>query len=604
MSEMQRNSTERWVAQIVRKSCERKGKEALGTVMARAITADVDSADDTTCSPSENRYPGWPGTTVFRVLISATKVGPIIGHKGEKVRKLCEETKACVRIIGGHLAAAERAVIIFAKEQPDELIPPAMDALLRVYQHIINDDGLDMGSDTTVVARILIRSEQAVSLIGEQGLMVNYIEEASKTNINVLDSDLPPVALEEDRIVEIWGQPARVRKALELVASHLRKYLVDRSVIPLFDPHVFLTMLHVEMPPCHYSDHHEGMPPFHYSDHPEGPLQAVTPVCHSEDHQREPPWTETYYSRCKNPVEAEVLEYRWEAPTSFGRCRSVTPPHNGVRAYRQETSSPPIRTYLSASIELGSHHMTAYELRASPLIGASATIGRVRSLISVHGQQALPLRKTCQSAKMGKHAHLGISLYGSESHPRRVSSSSAADLPPIRGMPEYELQESPSMRVYPPATVENLLHCRVSACGPEAPAHTLVPPIVIKSPEITSQVTEKMQVPIIYAEAVIGPTGARIDYIRRASRSSILINDLEGDAMSIEINGSSATDVQTAEQLIKNFMAEAAAASPGHNFDCIPSYLPAPRSPRADNLATSYTGRESGVTEQRLQMIY
>lgn len=61
-----------------------------------------------------------------------------------------------------------------------------MDALLRVYQNIINDDGLDMGSNTTVVARILIPSEQAVSLIGEQGLMINYIEEASKTNINVL----------------------------------------------------------------------------------------------------------------------------------------------------------------------------------------------------------------------------------------------------------------------------------------------------------------------------------------------------------------------------------------------------------------------------------
>ena len=61
-----------------------------------------------------------------------------------------------------------------------------MDALLRVYQHIINDDGLDMGSHTTVVVRILIPSEQAVSLIGEQGLMIKSIEEASKTNINVL----------------------------------------------------------------------------------------------------------------------------------------------------------------------------------------------------------------------------------------------------------------------------------------------------------------------------------------------------------------------------------------------------------------------------------
>ena len=110
MFEMQRNSTERWVTQMVRKSHELKGKEALGTVMARGTSNDGDSGDDTSCSAGENRYPGWPGTTVFRVLISSTKVGSIIGHKGEKVRRLCEETKACVCIIGGHLAAAERGV--------------------------------------------------------------------------------------------------------------------------------------------------------------------------------------------------------------------------------------------------------------------------------------------------------------------------------------------------------------------------------------------------------------------------------------------------------------------------------------------------------------
>jgi poly(rC)-binding protein 2/3/4 len=56
---------------------------------------------------------------------------------------------------------------------------------------------------------------------------------------------LPPVALEDDMIIEIWGLPARVHQALELVACHLRKYLVHRSVIPLFDPHVS----------CHYFEH-------------------------------------------------------------------------------------------------------------------------------------------------------------------------------------------------------------------------------------------------------------------------------------------------------------------------------------------------------------
>jgi poly(rC)-binding protein 2/3/4 len=59
-----------------------------------------------------------------------------------------------------------------------------------------------------------------------------------------------------------------------------------------------------------------------------------------------------------------------------------------------------------------------------------------------------------------------------------------------------------------------------------------------------------MQVPIFYAEAVIGPAGERIEYIRRTSRSNILISNSDG-AMSIEITGNAATDVLTAEQLIK-----------------------------------------------------
>lgn len=303
-------------------------------------------------------------------------------------------------------------------------------------------------------------------------------------------------------------------------------------------------------------------------------------------------------------LNADVFEYRREAPASFGRYRSVTPPHHGISAYRQETSSP-MRAYLSSPMDLWSHHnLTAYGWRATPSIGPSATVERIRSLISVYGQQAHPLRQTYQSAKMGKHPQLGISLYGSEAHPNRVSPTAATELPPTRGISACELQASPSLRMYPPATVENLLHCRVSACAPETPPHVVVPSLTSQSPAVTSQVTKKMQVPIFYTEAVIGPTGARIDYIRRASRSSILINDLEEGAMSIEITGSTATDVQTAEQLIKNFMAEAAAASPGHNYDFIPTYLPAPRSPGADILTTSHTGRECGLTEQRLQMIY
>jgi poly(rC)-binding protein 2/3/4 len=50
--------------------------------------------------------------------------------------------------------------------------------------------------------------------------------------------NVPPVALNDDRVVEIQGEPLGVQKAVELIASHLRKFLVDRSVLPLFETHV------------------------------------------------------------------------------------------------------------------------------------------------------------------------------------------------------------------------------------------------------------------------------------------------------------------------------------------------------------------------------
>uniref|UniRef100_A0A0D9XJP7 K Homology domain-containing protein n=1 Tax=Leersia perrieri TaxID=77586 RepID=A0A0D9XJP7_9ORYZ len=580
-------------------------------------------------SAGENRYPGWPGTSVFRMLIPATKVGAIIGHGGERVRRLCEETKACIRVIGGHFAAAERAVIIFAKERPDEPKPPAIDALLRVYKHTINYDGLDVRSNEIVVARILTPSEQAASLIRDQDSVIDYIKKASKTNIHVLDSDLPPVALEEDVIIEILGLPARVHNALELVASHLRKYLVHQSAIPLFDPHVRIPISSMDMPPSHYSDHPESLlheaspsyfhhsghpkglqhesspgPPgyFHYDDHPESLLHEASPGYYSvyaEDVQLERPWTDCYsrYPMESHLTHADMFEYREQAPTFLGSYRSVTPPN-----YWHEAEA-----YLSSPMELCLHHnlnayahkkKNAYVWRATPPIGPLDTVNRIRSLISVYGKQSHQLRQTYKSTKMGKHPHLGISLHGRDAYPIRVSPSPATKLPSSPGVSAHKQQVSP---VYQSTNVENLQHCRVSACAPEELPEVAVPSFSSQSPAVTSEVIMKMQVPIFYAEAVIGPTGARIEYIRHASRSSVIIKDNDEGAMSIEITGSAAADVQIAEQLIKNFMAEAAAASPDHSFDYIPSHLPAPRSPEQDIPTTSLTGRASdiGVLEER-----
>ena len=56
------------------------------------------------------KWPGWPGDSVFRLVVPVLKVGSIIGRKGELIKRLVEETKARVRILEGPVGATERIV--------------------------------------------------------------------------------------------------------------------------------------------------------------------------------------------------------------------------------------------------------------------------------------------------------------------------------------------------------------------------------------------------------------------------------------------------------------------------------------------------------------
>lgn len=58
----------------------------------------------------EQKWPGWPGENVFRILVPAHKVGGIIGRKGEYIKKTCEETRARIKILDGPPGTNERAV--------------------------------------------------------------------------------------------------------------------------------------------------------------------------------------------------------------------------------------------------------------------------------------------------------------------------------------------------------------------------------------------------------------------------------------------------------------------------------------------------------------
>jgi poly(rC)-binding protein 3/4 len=58
--------------------------------------------------------------------------------------------------------------------------------------------------------------------------------------------DLPVFALQDDRVVEVVGDPIGVHKAVEMIASHLKKFLVDRSIIPIFEMNVSV-LIHITL---------------------------------------------------------------------------------------------------------------------------------------------------------------------------------------------------------------------------------------------------------------------------------------------------------------------------------------------------------------------
>ncbi|PIN01297.1 PolyC-binding proteins alphaCP-1 [Handroanthus impetiginosus] len=352
-----------------------------------------------------DKWPGWPGESVFRMLVAAQKVGSIIGRKGEYIKKTCEETKARIKILDGPPGTRERAVMVSAKEEPDAPLPPAIDGLLKVHKRVV--DGLEndashppTGMGGKVSTRLLVPAAQAGSLIGRQGTTVKSIQEESNCIVRVLGpEDLPVFALQDDRIVEIVGEPASTHKAIELIASHLRKFLVDRSIIPIIE------------------------------------MQMQTPNSHVEHMPPAQPWG---------------------PPQSFQNARAG------------------------------------------------------------HGYGASP-----------------------------------RFMPPPRQFDNY----------FPPSDIplpsEKQPHHGISAYGREAPM-----PVHSSSQSATSvitQVTQQMQVPLSYADAVIGTQGASISYIRRVSGATVTVQETKGvpGEMTVEISGT-ASQVQTAQQLIQNFMAEAA----------------------------------------------
>jgi len=209
---------------------------------AQPPTETEADAAATASTPPEKRWPGWPGDCVFRLIVPVGKVGSIIGRKGELIKKMCEETRSRIRVLDAPLGTPDRIVLVSGKEDPEAALSPAMDAVVRIFKRVSGFSETDAENQESAAGlafssiRLLVASTQAINLIGKQGSLIKSIQENTSASVRVLSGDeVQSYATVDERIVEIQGEALKVLKAFEAVVGHLRKFLVDHSVLPLFE---------------------------------------------------------------------------------------------------------------------------------------------------------------------------------------------------------------------------------------------------------------------------------------------------------------------------------------------------------------------------------
>ncbi|PNX87124.1 poly (rC)-binding protein 3-like, partial [Trifolium pratense] len=132
-------------------------------------------------------------------------------------------------------------ILISGKEELEAAISPAMDAVLRIFKRVSGlsetDSEIKGSAGLTFCSiRLLVASTQAISLIGKQGSLIRSIQESSGASVRVLSGDeIQYFATADERIVDLQGETSKVLKALEAVIGHLRKFLVDHSILPLYE---------------------------------------------------------------------------------------------------------------------------------------------------------------------------------------------------------------------------------------------------------------------------------------------------------------------------------------------------------------------------------
>ncbi|XP_038888005.1 KH domain-containing protein HEN4 [Benincasa hispida] len=187
-----------------------------------SIDADMLSPVDTNVAQQE---------VVFKILCANDMIGGVIGKGGSIVRALQNESGATVSVGPSVAGCDERLISITASENIDSRYSPAQKAVVLVFSRSVDvaiEKGQDMSSSkgSTVVARLVVPSNQVGCVLGKGGVIISEIRKVTGTNIRIISSDqVPKCAAENEEVVQISGEFSNVQDALYNVTGRLRDNL-------------------------------------------------------------------------------------------------------------------------------------------------------------------------------------------------------------------------------------------------------------------------------------------------------------------------------------------------------------------------------------------
>eukprot|EP00238_Polyblepharides_amylifera_P012532 CAMPEP_0196584952 /NCGR_PEP_ID=MMETSP1081-20130531/49117_1 /TAXON_ID=36882 /ORGANISM="Pyramimonas amylifera, Strain CCMP720" /LENGTH=273 /DNA_ID=CAMNT_0041906345 /DNA_START=129 /DNA_END=946 /DNA_ORIENTATION=- len=172
--------------------------------------------------------------SVLRLVIPTKMAGTLIGKGGSNVRTISEETGAKLKILELPQGSFERVLMVSALEEENSELSAAREAMTRIHDQLIASE--EALGTTTFTTKLLMPNGQTGTLIGKGGEMIRSMQEESGATIRITEvHEAPPCALPEDRMVELSGSGDSVKLAMQFVLDRLRKFGVDRSVLPHFD---------------------------------------------------------------------------------------------------------------------------------------------------------------------------------------------------------------------------------------------------------------------------------------------------------------------------------------------------------------------------------